>query len=225
MNQPPLPETPFDKARAFASKACVCTHAGILNLAQPLFEELSAAQATIAEMRNENMCDVCAGTGEPVSGKPCICNGTGMASVAFTELRRQNINQIALEGRTDDSLARQIAEALCINPNLEIRVRQNDWSLAVFTDLLPFIQSLLAPLQMQVTELVNLGLDQTKLIAQQHLDLRQAESQLSAFRDALKGCVEALEECYNVTDYPADGQTIQDQAITTANELLKGDGK
>lgn len=43
---------PLDKAVAFANKACVCTHAGIISLAQPLYTELSQAQATIKELQS-----------------------------------------------------------------------------------------------------------------------------------------------------------------------------
>jgi uncharacterized protein YukE len=38
---------------------------------------------------------------------------------------------------------------------------------------------------------------------------------------ALRECVEALEHCYDVTDFPADGDTPQDRAIAKAKELLK----
>jgi hypothetical protein len=38
---------------------------------------------------------------------------------------------------------------------------------------------------------------------------------------ALRECVEALEYCYNVTDFPADGSTPQDRAIAKAKEVLK----
>lgn len=39
--------------------------------------------------RTIGMCNVCAGTGKPVSGKPCICNGTGIAMEAQAELTKE----------------------------------------------------------------------------------------------------------------------------------------
>lgn len=57
----------------------------------------------IAELKDENACDVCAGTGTPTSGKPCICAGTGKASQAFMQLR---IDYYDLESRLAAAEAR-----------------------------------------------------------------------------------------------------------------------
>lgn len=38
--------------------------------------------------------------------------------------------------------------------------------------------------------------------------------------EALRYCVEALEGCYDVCDYPCNGKTVQDQAIAKAKQLL-----
>ncbi len=38
-------------------------------------------------LRAENMCDACAGTGDPGSGKPCMCGGSGRMSDAAAYLR------------------------------------------------------------------------------------------------------------------------------------------
>lgn len=50
-------------------------------------QQLSQAETAIDELRTENMCDACAGSGEPVSGKPCMCKGTGKMSVAALTIR------------------------------------------------------------------------------------------------------------------------------------------
>lgn len=39
--------------------------------------------------------------------------------------------------------------------------------------------------------------------------------------DALIECKEALERCYDVVNFPADGETIQDEAIETATTALQ----
>ena len=44
---------------------------------------------TIEELEADNMCDVCAGTGKPLSNKPCMCGGTGKMSDAARYLRRE----------------------------------------------------------------------------------------------------------------------------------------
>ena len=43
--------------------------------------------AEFNDLKKENICDVCLGNGKPISGKPCVCNGTGKASVAAHEYR------------------------------------------------------------------------------------------------------------------------------------------
>jgi hypothetical protein len=43
-------------------------------------------------MAGELMCDACVGTGTPLSGKECICNGTGLSSEGFRQLRHQLID-------------------------------------------------------------------------------------------------------------------------------------
>lgn len=41
-----------------------------------------------------------------------------------------------------------------------------------------------------------------------------------AMAKALEQCVDALSRCYDVNDWPADGRTIQDEAIRTGNAVL-----
>lgn len=60
----------------------------------------------------ENQCDACAGTGQPVSGKPCMCGGTGRMSDAARYLREQL--QLALSQR---DAAREAAEGLVPHVN------------------------------------------------------------------------------------------------------------
>ena len=52
------------------------------NLAPPLIADWK-------RMRGENMCDACAGTGAPTSGRPCQCGGTGKMSDAADYLRKE----------------------------------------------------------------------------------------------------------------------------------------
>jgi hypothetical protein len=44
----------------------------------------------IERLHEENICDVCAGSGEPVSGEPCMCMGSGKMSVAAVYLRENS---------------------------------------------------------------------------------------------------------------------------------------
>jgi hypothetical protein len=51
------------------------------------------------------MCDVCAGTGKPISGKPCICGGEGTSTAERVGLRKRIMQlEYALEA---------VALALC----------------------------------------------------------------------------------------------------------------
>lgn len=59
-------------------------------------EQASAGQAApneSEELRRQLLCDVCVGTGNLASGKPCICGGSGFISDAFRNLRRDMIDQ------------------------------------------------------------------------------------------------------------------------------------
>lgn len=53
-------------------------------------------------MSENNMCDACAGTGKPISGKPCMCGGTGRMSDAAVYLREQ---LVAEQTRADSAEA------------------------------------------------------------------------------------------------------------------------
>lgn len=55
---------------------------------EELLEERDAARAEVERLKVENMCDACAGTGKPASGKPCMCGGTGKMSCAALLLRK-----------------------------------------------------------------------------------------------------------------------------------------
>lgn len=67
---------------------------------------------------------------------------------------------------------------------------------------------------------------------QQADNLRNAYVELGrkaqVLADALEECRHALSMCYNVVDWPADGDTQQDRAILAADKALeqwRGDGK
>lgn len=70
------------------------------NERKDLYGRLDKARARIAELEAErdrlaaeNICDACAGSGEPVSGKPCMCGGTGRMSAAAIYLREQLVSE------------------------------------------------------------------------------------------------------------------------------------
>lgn len=49
--------------------------------------ELEEARERIRELEGHALCDACAGTGKPISGLTCMCEGTGFADVAIKTLR------------------------------------------------------------------------------------------------------------------------------------------
>lgn len=49
--------------------------------------EVRALRARLRRAEGENQCDVCVGSGKPLSGGPCMCGGTGKMSVAAVWLR------------------------------------------------------------------------------------------------------------------------------------------
>ena len=53
-------------------------------------------QAENKRLKDENMCDACLGTGDPTSGKPCMCGGSGKMSDAAIYLREQ-MNRVDTE--------------------------------------------------------------------------------------------------------------------------------
>ena len=70
----------------------------VLGLVADRAEYISAAEAEIAALKAENMCDACAGSGKPISGAPCMCGGTGRMSGAARYLREQ---MLALKAEVD----------------------------------------------------------------------------------------------------------------------------
>ena len=61
-------------------------------------------RAENAELRKPDPCSVCAGTGKPVSGLPCICSGRGSQAAEMEGLRQQ-------VAELEEALAREAAEA------------------------------------------------------------------------------------------------------------------
>jgi len=51
--------------------------------------QLAATKLELEELHAENMCDACGGNGNPVSGFPCMCGGSGKASDAVQHLRKE----------------------------------------------------------------------------------------------------------------------------------------
>jgi hypothetical protein len=48
----------------------------------------------------------------------------------------------------------------------------------------------------------------------------RAEASCEAMAKALEQCVNALSRCYDVSDWPADGRTVQDEAIRTGKAVI-----
>ncbi len=51
----------------------------------------------------ENICDACVGTGEPISGLPCMCEGTGKMSDAARYLRQRVVELESRVSELEDS--------------------------------------------------------------------------------------------------------------------------
>lgn len=49
---------------------------------------------------------------------------------------------------------------------------------------------------------------------------RSLAEQVRVLREALNDCADALESCYNVQDYPANGNSQQDLAASNARSAL-----
>lgn len=56
-------------------------------LAELTRSTIRALRAECERLRAETLCDVCAGTGKPVSGKRCACGGSGKAFDAAAYFR------------------------------------------------------------------------------------------------------------------------------------------
>ena len=72
---------------------------------EELHFEIDKANLKIEELKRENICDVCAGTGTGINvpSKPCICSGTGLASRAFIGMREKfiDLNAITTDSQLD----------------------------------------------------------------------------------------------------------------------------
>ena len=61
------------------------------------YRDMQIADLTtqLQEVREENICDICGGSGTPTSTKPCACKGTGKMSVAAQTLRDSWVDELA----------------------------------------------------------------------------------------------------------------------------------
>lgn len=58
-----------------------------------VLKQLGEATKNLQTALNENMCDVCAGTGKVAAPEGCVCGGSGKASDAFQTMRRDYHHQ------------------------------------------------------------------------------------------------------------------------------------
>jgi len=54
--------------------------------------------------------------------------------------------------------------------------------------------------------------------------VKKYEAKIERYEKALKAAQVALETCYDVINFPANGETRQDAAIVAINEALSGEG-
>ena len=84
----------------------------ISECAASCIERLSAA---LKAAESENACDVCCGTGDPGTGAPCMCGGTGRMSDAARALRGMLVGHESRRADDDRStiadLSRRLAES------------------------------------------------------------------------------------------------------------------
>ena len=67
-----------------AAKGCVSGELTewpkLISAAAWALNEIDHLTARVRELEREDICDVCAGRGNPGTGKPCVCGGTGKAT-------------------------------------------------------------------------------------------------------------------------------------------------
>lgn len=61
----------------------------VSNRLHALLSRLATLRAALAQRSKPDLCGVCAGTGKPVSGLPCICGGSGTAIAEMLGLREE----------------------------------------------------------------------------------------------------------------------------------------
>jgi len=74
----------------------------------PPCENCEKLRAEIEAARSENTCDACAGTGKPISGKPCMCGGSGKMSDAAKYLRKEVFRLSADDSRGFEKLRTEL---------------------------------------------------------------------------------------------------------------------
>jgi len=77
--------------------------------------ECETRRTQLERLERWNMCDACAGTGEPISGKPCMCGGSGKASDALQYLREEVVR---LEWELANWRTWGVIEVAIRNPNV-----------------------------------------------------------------------------------------------------------
>jgi hypothetical protein len=60
----------------------------------------------VPQVKPEDACDVCAGEGTPISGRPCVCGGSGTHADEVVGLRTLLIHSEALIADYEDVLRR-----------------------------------------------------------------------------------------------------------------------
>jgi hypothetical protein len=66
---------------------------GVVNEKSPaVFRYAARLRQEMEELRAQNECDACGGTGKPISGLDCMCGGTGKMSDAARYLREKVVH-------------------------------------------------------------------------------------------------------------------------------------
>ena len=64
-----------------------------------LEQKCIALELECEKLKQQNMCDACAGTGTPAGGVKCMCGGTGRMSDAAVFLREQLVEASLLRSQ------------------------------------------------------------------------------------------------------------------------------
>lgn len=97
-----------DRIREIVELSCIAKEQwnGYKGTSPSVFKNMVGAIPELLSEREEligdNMCDACAGTGEAISGKPCMCGGTGKMSDAAIYLREQLVEREREIGRLEN---------------------------------------------------------------------------------------------------------------------------
>lgn len=87
-------------------------------------EDQALIATALRQAASSGWCDACAGTGKPISGGACMCDGTGLAQEAVAHLRQELMKLERTKPSAEEMLAAAVKMAMSVSEAELARLRE-----------------------------------------------------------------------------------------------------